>query len=569
MAVNRFKVALNSARFPLVSTKGQRAVFIPSMDAVARASKIFMGAESTADSNLAQVIYGENFMPVTEGLRSVGYTQLVAPSVNTDFDQIFPLRDADENVVLYSPSKGKNYIYDDTLSMWSFTAWATIWAPTVAHATSVAANSHVTYAYVDGKSFVCYSRLKSNAVTPTDMSIMLWNPATKTLVPVGALIAALPFAAGTIDGISSSNGYLIVWSGISVAWAPFNGTAFDFTIYANGNFTGAGVQVPEDVQGPITSAIAVPGGFIMFTTRNAVAANYHAQNLAAPWVFREVSGAGGISSYEQATVEGSLGYVVAYTTAGVQKISLNSAEETHPEVSDFIAGRQIERYSFGTHDLSQAGTSLDFYTKVAAIANRYIVISYGTYPGIYSFALVYDQTLKRWGKLRIVHRDCFYYNYGAVTAGLTYSMMGDVSYTNTSPNSYTQMNQQSSALVAAQHGMAFLLETGEVKIATWSDQARDTEDEAVVVIGRVQLTRSGNIQINRAEVESMESGRAYIQPSYDGATLSPAIEMSVVTAANGFKVFGEMIDCLNFNLVLEGTFNLSTVIIEGTKTGSF
>lgn len=28
MAIQRFKIALNAARFPLVSTKGQRAVFV-------------------------------------------------------------------------------------------------------------------------------------------------------------------------------------------------------------------------------------------------------------------------------------------------------------------------------------------------------------------------------------------------------------------------------------------------------------------------------------------------------------------------------------------------------------
>jgi hypothetical protein len=568
MAVQRFKVALNAARFPLVSTKGQRAVFIPGLDAPARVQKTFMGDPESVDYNMAQVVYGENFMPVTEGLRSVGYSQLIAPSVNSDFNQIFPLRDADENVVLYSPSAGKNYTYDDAVGAWSYELWATIWSPTVVDPTLNPAVSPVTYAYVDGKTFVCYSRLKSNDVTPMDMSILAWNPATKSLDPAGALIANLPFAVGEIDGISSSNGYLIVWSGLAVAWAPFNGTAFDFTIYANGAFTGAGVQVPEDVKGPITACIAVPGGVIIFTSRNAVAASYMAQNLAAPWVFRAIPGAGGLSTYEQATVEGSLGYVIAYTTAGIQKISLNSAENDHSEVSDFIAGRQIERYNFATQTLSQAGMSLDLFTKITAVANRYIVISYGTFPGVFSYALVYDQTLKRWGKLRLVHKDCFYYNYGQITAPITYSMMGDISYSATAPLTYEQTQTASSDLVAAQHGMAFLLNTGEIKIAVWSDEARTAEDEAVVVIGRVQLTRTGNIQFNRAEVENMESGRVYVQPSYDGATLEPAIQLTEVLSAGNFRVFGDMIDCKNFNVVVEGTFNLSTMILEGVRSGS-
>jgi hypothetical protein len=164
----------------------------------------------------------------------------------------------------------------------------------------VPADAKVTYAYVDGKTFVCYSRLKST--TDVDMSIMQWNSATKSLDPATSIITNLPFPVGEIDGISSSSGYLLVWSGLTIAWAPFNGTAFDFTIYANGNYTGAGYQIPEDVQGPITAIIGMSGGFVAFTTRNAVAGSYHSQTITAPWVFREIPDAGGVDNYEQVTV---------------------------------------------------------------------------------------------------------------------------------------------------------------------------------------------------------------------------------------------------------------------------
>ena len=104
MAIQRFKVALNNARYPLMSTKAQRAVFVPGLDSAPRTPRIFMGADESIDHNMAQVIYAENVMPSSEGIRSVGYRQLIAPSVNDDFDSIFALRDADENTVLYSPA---------------------------------------------------------------------------------------------------------------------------------------------------------------------------------------------------------------------------------------------------------------------------------------------------------------------------------------------------------------------------------------------------------------------------------------------------------------------------------
>lgn len=566
MAIQRFKVALNNARYPLMSTKAQRAVFVPGLDSAPRTPRIFMGADESIDHNMAQVIYAENVMPSSEGIRSVGYRQLVAPSVNEDFDSIFVLRDADENTVLYSPAAGQNYVYDSEVSAWTADPIEDVFGKTL-HATSLPADSNVTYAYVDGKTFVCFSRLKSSDAIPTDMSIMFWDGAA--LAPAGALLANVPFPVGEIDGIASSNGFLLMWSGLSIAWAPFNGTAFDFSPYANGAFTGAGTQIPEDIQGNIRAVIALAGGFVMFTNRNAVAASYYAQNLASPWVFREVGDAGGLESYEQATVEGTLSRVYAYTTAGFQLISLNSAESILPDIADFVAGRRIERYRYDLHELYQARTTLDFFTKITNVGNRYVVISYGTYPRIFSYAIVYDLALKRWGKLRMVHRDCFYYSYGAETADVTYGMLGDVPYSDPNLGTYDSTAQQSNALVAAQHGLAFLKKTGEVLIANWSDQLRDTEDTAVVIIGRVQLTRASHTQLNRAEIEGFGSGSVLVQPSYDGFTLEEAEEMVDVLAVPGFAVKGCMIDCKNFNLVIQGTFSLSTIVLEATTAGKF
>jgi hypothetical protein len=566
VAVQRFKVALNNARFPLLSTKAQQAVFVPGLDSAPRTPRIFMGADESIDHNLAQVIYSENVMPSSEGIRSVGYSQLIAPTVNGDFDSIFALRDAAENTVLYSPAGGQNYVYDTVAGAWTADPIEDVFAKTL-HADSVPATSRVTYAYVDGKTFVCFSRLKSNEGSPTDMSIMFWDGAS--LTPAGSLIATPPFPVGEIDGIASSNGFLLIWSELSVAWAPFNGTAFDFAPYLNGNFTGAGAQVPEDIQGNIRAIVTMAGGFAMFTDRNAVGASYYSQSLASPWVFREIGDAGGLESYEQATVEGTLSSVYAYTTVGFQRISLNSAESVLPDISDFVANRKIERYRYDLRELYEAAVTLDFFTKITNIANRYVVISYGTFPKIFSYAIVYDLALKRWGKLRMVHRDCFYYAYGVRTADLTYAMLGDVPYDHPDLTTYDATTQQSNAFTAAQHGLAFLKETGEVIVADWSDGERDTEDTAVAIIGRVQLTRAANTQLNRATVAGLVSGSIYVQPSYDGYNLFPAEEMTEVASAGALAVKGCLIDCMNFNLVVHGTFALSTIILEATDSGKF
>lgn len=565
MAVQRFKLSLNAATFPLLSTLAQRAVCIPQLDGVARTPRTFMGADDSIDYNIPQVIYCENVLPTKEGIKSVGYQQVIAPTVNNDFDSIFSLRDEDENTVLYSPSKGKNYIYDDVLLAWSSEDIPTIWSLTLT-AGSDPTTSKVTYAYVDGKTFVCYSRLQST--TSVDMSIMQWDAATKSLVPSTSIITNLPFGVGEIDGISSSSGYLIVWSGLTIAWAPFNGTAFDFTIYANGAFTGAGFQIPEDVQGPVTAIINMSGGFIAFTTRNAIAAHYQAQAIQAPWIFREIPNAGGMTSYEQATVEGTLGNIFAYTSSGMQSLSLNSSELVFPAVSDFITSRSTERYDSGSHSIIPGTASVDLFTKVTAVGNRYLVISYGYYPGTFSFALVYDLALKRWGKMRIAHRDCFYYTQKPEAADMTYAMLLDVSYADTDPLAYQDMSLTPDRVTAAQHALAFLKSTGEVVLGIWSDEAR-TEDSAIAIIGRIQLSRSSNMQFNAIEAEGLKSGDIEIMPSYDGRTLAATEVLTPIYSAEDYLKAGSMIDCKNFNIIVEGTFDLSTLIIEGTATGKF
>ena len=566
MSIQRFKVALNNAVFPLVSTKAQRAAFVPGLDAAPRTPRIFMGADTSADYNMPQIIYAENVVPVAQGIKSVSYTELIpaATPATVQFDTVFPLRDSQENVVLYSPARNNNFVHNVTTNTWnSLGDVAAIHGKTLA-AGFDPTQSRVTYAYVDGRTFVCYPRLR--ATDNSDMSIMSWDSATSTLQPAGALITNLPFPAGEIDGISSSSGFLIVWTGLTIAWAPFSGSAFNFQIYANGAFTGAGFQIPEDIQGPVTAIIPVSGGFVAFTLRNAIGAIYHAQSIASPWVFREIPDCGGLTSYEQATVEGSLSRIYAYTSAGMQSISINSAETMHPEVGDFITSKQVERYDFTTHTLVAGGVSTDLSVKVTAIGNRYIVVSYGYFPGTYSYALVYDIPLRRWGKLRIVHRDCFSYIYQGSPAQLTYSMLLDVSYADTRPSTYAQMVDTSSGITAAQNAMAFVTPQGQVRVATWAGVTNGA-DAAVAIIGRVQLSRNSNIQLNRVEVEGLKNGSVYIQASTNGRTIDRVEPTVVIDQAGDFQLAGCMVDCKNFNVAIEGSFDLSTVILEAMTTG--
>ncbi len=560
MSVVRPKIAINNAVIPMLTTNSQRQVINAALDAAPRTPRVFMGTDDSADYNLAEVIYAENVMPAVHGIKSVGFVEVAPPLEGGDFDTIFPLRDENENAVLFSPAHGQNYVFNDVTKTWAGETIASIWG--MSPTDGDPATAKVTYAYVDGKTFVCYARLKNGA---TDMSIMQWDSATKSLVPATGVITNLPYAAGTIDGISSSSGYLLIWSGLSVAWSFFSGAAFDYSVYSNGSFTGSGNQIPEDVQGPITAIVGLAGGFVAFTVRNAVGASYHAQTISAPFVFKEISDAGGLESYEQATVEGSLGKVMAYTSAGLQAVTLNSAEHSHPGISDFITGRAIERYDFDAHQIQKSPLGTDCFVKITAVGNRYVVLSYGYRPGIYSYALVYDLAIQRWGKIRLRHRDCFAYTYQKTSGYFTYGALLDTFYSDLDTTPYNELTSEGTNVTPAQRALAFLTDNGGIKLASWA--SRDVEDEAVAIVGRVQIARMRHIQLNRVELDGFKQGRVYIQSSTNGRTVDGLWDTVTVEQVDDYRLAGCLVDCKNFNVVLEGSFELSSFIIEAQPSG--
>lgn len=570
MALQRSKIALNAARFPLVSTKGSRAVFVPGLDSAPRTPRTYMGDEASADYNMPQVLYMENVMPLAEGLRSVGLsTDIAAHSVSTWFDQAIMLRDSIEQASLFVPADGYNYIYNYTTNAWVSHPVNGVWGedPSVS-STNTYATATVTSASVEGYTFVCYSRMLGGT-TNTDNSIIVWNETTSTFAKGSTILDNVPFAAGEIDGVAASNGNLIIWSGLEVAWAPFNGTKFDFSAYANNDYTGAGVQTPQDVRGVITAIGNLPGGFVMFTTKNAVAAAYHANNISSPWAFREVSGGGGVEGPEQVVAESGMGALYAYTTAGLQKLSLNSAELIHPAISDFIAGRQIERAAGvgGSFSLTSTEYAEDLRVKLATIGERYLVVSYGPPGQNFEYALVVDFALQRWGKIRVNHVDAFAYSRGILTTGITYADAATLTYASQAAVTYDSTSQTTDATATAPHMLAFLTNTGAVTVANWAYDTRAATDTGIALIGRVQLSRSRNTQLNRIEIEGPEAATVTVYPSYNGYALAAGVAPVVVDSSPGYLCVGTGIDCKNFNIGVFGTFALTTMIFEALPSG--
>lgn len=600
MALQTWKFPLHDATFPFISTMNQRSVMVGQMDPAGHLPRNFSGAEDNYDYNTGQLLYAENVVPVAYGLRSTSYVKQLNAVVGlpNTFDRVWSLRDVMEDVSLFAPSKGMNYVYVNESAGWDdwrlplsgylySPSFGTIGTLATGAGLNDPTNAAVTTAYVDGKTIICYSRMKATfGATLVDASLWAWpdDPtatpvltvidstgalATATFTPRSDIVANLPTDfVGAIDGCASVQGYLVLWSGLQIAWAPYNGTAFDFQSYLNGEATGAGVQTPEDLDGPITACVRMPGGFIIFTARNAIAAIYSSANFQQPWIFRQISGAGGVTNIDKVTQVESSASVFAYTSNGLQQITLNTGKSVFPACTDFLGGHVLETYDFDTHELTSAEVTTEFEVKMRLVGNRFLCISYGMYPGIYSFALIYDTVLDRWGKLRKKHVDIFAYSTANVAVDITWGMLLDVTWNDLPNTAWEDMTLPANAVTYPRQLLSTVDVDGEVDLVVMDNRSVTTPGQAVVVLGEIQLVRAKQIEFHQAEIEGGIAITPYIKPTYqDGSTLPPFPLAN--TFSNGdYKEFAELQEARSWRLQIEGSFNLSTVICRCGNGGS-
>lgn len=548
MAKQRFKGALNTSTFPLVSRLQTRTVVNPQLDVNVRTPRNPSGTEDYTDYSVVQMLYCENVVPTGEGLQSVGYDTQIAGLANVEgFDQAIVLRDANENNYLLSPANGTNYLYTATSGAWNSVS-----------PIAGAAGKPVTRAYVNGRTFFCYE----------GMGIYEYNPGTNTIDK----LTLIGITDAEVRGIGGSSNYLIAFTNLEVHWSSLTNPV-DFTPSLT---TGAGFAIPQDVKARITCVMGIAGGFVVYTAKNAVAAVF-TNNARAPFTFKEISNAGGVLSYEQVTSEQNSGPHYIWSTGGLQRITIQGAEPVSGEVNDFIAGKIYEIYNWDTHSLEEfTAAGLEFRTKLAYISSRWLILSYtaNRFSDTLDYALIFDTTLKRWGKLKIDHVDCFFYPYPSNGVNLTYETIGPVTYTNLGSSTYNDLIARTSTDPASKVAVAFLQADGTVKILEM-DYAKTDAHRGVIIFGKFQLVRAGMMTLQTVDYEGIyQSGvlggpdfKAYVQNSIDGYNVEATKELVLLKGTKMNAKYAKRTSGLNFTLPVEGTFALTSYVLEVTIDG--
>ncbi len=540
MPAKPVNLILNAANVPLTYSQAGRAMIVND-DIGPRLPGDFSGDRANKDYGVPQVIYMENVMPFDKGIFSVGYVQQAA-AIGGGFaaaDQCIVLRDIDENRFAFVPADGANYVFDPASNTWSSIDPFTF------------SGSLVSVAYVEGRTFICYER---NRIIEYDSGTSSFTTISLTL-PAGYTIT-------DIRGICGASNYLILHTDFEVLWnAP--GVLDEFASID----AGAGKQTPIDVKANITAIKPIAGGFVIYTVINAIGATF-TNDATAPFSFKEIGNAGGVLSPEYVS-DGDQGGNAHYVwgTNGLQRISLPGSLVEYPEVTDFLTGKQTEMWNSVDKSIDLTTSASHLTVKIAFVAGRYLVVSYGQSTTHYDYALVYDTALQRWGKLKIEHQDAFMYPYSLGSGNYDYEDLPG--FYSELPGDYAGLGGHTFSAIPPKQGLAFMNDLGEIYIAALDFAQADAA--GVVVFGHIQHRRSRHITVQCVEFDGLRSG---VEPEVTLLLSTTGKERTAVaaTAAQGaegeYQRFNSRKTARNVDIALEAAFVLTNATVEVMDHGN-
>lgn len=533
MAFQKYRGNVLAANFPLLSTFGGHTVILPQID------QFYIGSNTgeTRLLGIPQVMFMENVMPTANGLSSVGFSQVVPlnfviPAGPADFDQAFWLRDKFEDRTLFVPAHGRNYTFNVVSNAW------------VQQQIVVPREAVVSVANIKERTFVCYSKY---------ITFLEWNGTQFIAAELRGL------APARVNGLVSANAYLIAYTDDTIYWSSI----LDPTDFLPSLATTSGSSGVLSLKGKIVYCTPIADGFLIWTTYNVVSATYSG-NSRFPFTFKEIAGSPGITDPEQITNDNNATLQYANTGAGVVRMDRNSAQVIYPELNEFLNCRRFEFFDYAKKEIVQRNVLAKLMSKLYYIANRYIVFSYGV--SSLTHALVFDNVLNRWGKLRVDHVDCFEFIGYADTSdgvvGLTYDdLVG-------SYDEQTRTYEEFGGIIVPgvigsdqepYKSLGFLQADGKVFIVNFDLSAKT--DEAVLIFGKFQFVRSRFIDLHELWLEEIsETAAVDVLVSLNGNSFAKTVKMfKDLSASNGRQSkFLSDISAHSYAIQIIGDFDLTT-----------
>ena len=501
MAQNVTRVNLSAMAFPFLSELSGRGIIVKQSDQNYVAT-ITSKEDTDKDIGIPVLYYCHNVIATGQGYESIDYVTLIGSLPIANFTSVIS--------VIESLTSNKAYIgitSDGTFyySVDPFYAWTLIGnIPTLAGKTVYAA-------YINGVTYLYFSGVECRKFN--------FTAHTLDVVTLTGLTPA------DIVGITSVQGYLVAWSKSALAWSSL----IDPTDFVPSLATGAGGGSVQGAEGDIVACIPHTIGMVVYTNQNAVAAPTSG-NARYPFNFRKLVASGGIASNELVTYDANTGNHYTYTTSGLQLITLQQTQTVFPELTDFLAGAVFEDFDEATNTFSTISLTTTMLKRFKLISDRYLIISYGILE--FTHVIIYDISLKRWGKLRHTHVDVFEFSLLAAEIVET-----------------------------PRRSIAFADKTGKVMVV--KIDARNTTANGVVLFGKYQYIRSRMTSLETVTLENIIPGGTISCSDFyalDGKNTVEKIGYLLEQAGMYVKyAFGVV--AMNHSLLIKGAFNLVTITI--------
>jgi len=500
MAQRFYTINLQDSLFPMLSEQQSRTIIGST------------AGEAPAKEQRPGIAYCHNVMPSRYGYDSVGFLSVVLAFAGLPAGLSF----SDVRIV-YGDAKSRLYLAWDTEgNVYALLSGSSVWIalPATVPATGGPGFSldSVTIGTVNGVSYIFYAGIGG----------FNFNEVTKVLDAV----TFTGLAIATILGVVASSGYLVALTNQAIAWS----STIDPTDFVPSQVTGSGGGNVAGIAGAILFATPNTLGILIYTSGNVIAGTYTG-NVQFPFKFREVDDSKGGINLDRIAYEANAKVQYVYSKAGLQTITSQRAENILPEVTDFLAGRRFEDYNETTklYEITDLSASATMLKKIKYVASRYVIVSYGLPTTGFTHALIFDTALNKLGKIKLNHVDVFEY-----------------------VNSQTEISKES---------IAFLLADGEVKVLDFSAIATGN---GVLILGKLQFTRSRNLILLGVEVENVESSATLSlssQVTLNGKTFT-SVEGTVKESVDNLRSYDFRSEGKNHSLVFIGKFNLVTAQIR-------
>lgn len=588
MGAVTYRANLSSVKIPLISEEFGRSIILKQQDQNFVPTTVSK-ADMDKDIGVPQAVYAHNVMPTDYGYKSVGYsTQITGLPVNTFF-QAYYLESSTGQKVYVSTNSDGNIYYCSSSTNYSWVlstnsprsvsvsagtgntgtgnvtgleakAGATLKTYSISFTSATAfditgeasgtvdtlwtsADGKVSFillagdtAFVSGDTFsitVSSSSFTGKDITKATVSgtsylgvegqgIYYYDFSTDSLTSV----VATGISTADIKGVVNCGGYLLIYSSDTFAWSSLVSP----TDFVPSLITGAGGGSVEGARGPIRKCVSVQGGILIFTAVNAVAAT-QSSNSRYPFNFREIANCGGLTDLSLCTDEAADASVYAFTTHGLQQITVQRALTLYPDVTDFLSGQYYESFDSDILEFNRIKLTSALKKRLEYVSGRYLVISYGDED--LQYALVFDTALQRYGKLKIQHKSAMQYGFLDADSADT-----------------------------PRRQLAFLADDGSVKTVDFT--ASNSATDSVILLGKYQFVRARTLQLQEVELETIDPDAnclVYDLPSMDGKTLNGKIAGYLSSNSGGSRKYNFHNTAMNHIIAVKGNFRLNSLLL--------